>query len=150
MDFAGGVRSGPVFGASGPAAGSSVSADAIKVVPQDEIAAPLVAADAVKVVANDAEDVLYVHSDHLGAPQKMTNDTGAVVWDAAFTPFGQDASITGTAANDNRFPGQFFDDETTLHYNYRRDYDPALGRYLQSDPIGLRGGLNTYAVSVSI
>jgi RHS repeat-associated protein len=42
-----------------------------------------------------------------------------------------------------RYPGQYFDKETNLHFNYFRDYDPAIGRYTQSDPIGLRGGLNT-------
>ena len=75
----------------------------------------------------------------------MTDGSGQVAWDALFTPFGEEDSIAGSAANDNRFPGQRFDAETSLHYNYFRDYDPTIGRYVQSDPIGLAGGLNTYA-----
>jgi len=124
-------------------ADGKVVADAIKVVPL-EMDTHVVSADAVKFVANDAEDVLYVHADHLGAPQKMTDASRTVVWDAAFTPFGEEHSILGTETNDNRFPGQYFDGETGFHYNYQRDYDPTTGRYLQSDPIGLAGGLNTY------
>ncbi|MCZ8322218.1 MAG: RHS repeat-associated core domain-containing protein, partial [Novosphingobium sp.] len=44
-----------------------------------------------------------------------------------------------------RFPGQFYDVESNLHYNYFRDYDPRIGRYVQSDPIGLAGGVNSYS-----
>ena len=74
----------------------------------------------------------------------MTDSAKTLVWDAVYTPFGQVHSITGTATNNQRFPGQYADAETGFSYNYFRDYDPTTGRYVQSDPIGLRGGLNTY------
>jgi RHS repeat-associated protein len=74
----------------------------------------------------------------------MTDANQAIVWDAVYTPFGQVHSITGSATNNQRFPGQYADAETGYSYNYFRDYDPTTGRYVQSDPIGLRGGLNTY------
>ena len=102
--------------------------------------------------ANAAEsaDYHYVHNDHLGTPRKITNSTGQVVWQASYDPFSEatvnhDVDGDGTSYSFNvRFPGQYFDAETSLHYNYFRDYDPSTGRYLQSDPIGLGGGRNTY------
>ncbi len=70
-------------------------------------------------------------------------------WDQA-EPFGSnpaDENPSGLGAFDLplRLPGQYFDKETNLHYNYFRDYDPSIGRYEQSDPMGLQAGLNTYA-----
>ncbi len=101
-----------------------------------------------RFVSNDAEAPLYVHADHLGTPQKMTDQAGALAWDRVLKPFGETVSLTGAATNPQRFPGQLNDPETGFHYNYFRDYDPTTGRYLQSDPIGLAGGLNTYGYAV--
>ena len=103
-------------------------------------------ADAMRFVSAgvSAPGIHYVHADHLGSPQKMTDANQTIVWDAVYTPFGQVHSITGTATNNQRFPGQYADAETGYSYNYFRDYDPTTGRYVQSDPVGLDGGLNTY------
>jgi RHS repeat-associated protein len=92
----------------------------------------------------------YIHTDHLGTPRLVTDQNRTVVWSWISDPFGeaapnQDPDGDGTSfVLDLRFPGQYFDSETGRHYNYFRDYDPATGRYVQSDPIGLVGGLNTY------
>ena len=90
--------------------------------------------------------VYYFHTDQLGTPRVMTDDTGQVVWQSTMEPFGT-VTVTPSSTVDNplRFPGQYVDDETGLHYNYHRYYDPSTGRYLRSDPIGLNGGINTYA-----
>ena len=95
--------------------------------------------------------VTFLHSDHLGRPKFATNADGEVIWDEGITtPFG--IQITAMAAQTQAlmFPGQYQDLETTgagvtLSHNWHRTYDPMLGRYLQSDPIGLAGGLNRYA-----
>jgi len=84
----------------------------------------------------------YSHNDHLGTPQLMTNSAGTTVWQADYDPFGKATVTTATVENNLRFPGQYYDSETGNHYNYFRDYDPSTGRYVQSDPIGLRGGFN--------
>lgn len=90
-----------------------------------------------------APKMYFIHNDHLGAPVAVTDQSQDVVWRSEKTPFGED-DTPGIIGEDARFPGQIFDEETALHYNYFRDYDPSLGRYIQSDPIGLQGGLNTY------
>jgi RHS repeat-associated protein len=85
------------------------------------------------------------HVDHLGTPQSVTNTSGAVLWSQRQKAFGEmvvDAS--STMSNNLRFRGQYFDQETGKHYNYFRDYEPATGRYVQSDPVGLWAGPNTY------
>ncbi len=89
--------------------------------------------------------VYYVISDHLGTPQQVVDSTGTVVWKAAYQPFGKAQVITETITSNLRFPGQYFDAETGLHYNLHRYYDPATGRYISADPIGLQGGINLYA-----
>ena len=99
----------------------------------------------------DPSHTIYLHPDHLGSPRTGTDNTGTVVWTWAGEAFGSalpdedpDNDLTDTVVN-LRFPGQYFDDETGMHYNYFRDYDPAIGRYIESDPIGLIGGLNQFS-----
>ena len=84
----------------------------------------------------------YVHTDNLDTPQVLTDSQQKVVWTTQTYPFEQ---YSGSIAFNLRYPGQYFDDETGLHYNGHRYYDPNTGRYITSDPIGLAGGLNTYA-----
>jgi RHS repeat-associated protein len=95
--------------------------------------------------------VYYVHTDHLNTPRRITRPSdNAIVWRWDSEPFGtaaanQNPSGLGTFVYNLRFPGQYYDVETGLNYNAYRDYDPATGRYVQNDPIGLAGGINTYA-----
>jgi RHS repeat-associated protein len=93
--------------------------------------------------------IYYYHSDHLGTPQKMTDERGTVVWAAEYLPFGKANITVETVENILRFPGQYYDAETGLHYNYHRYYDPDLGRYLTPDPIGLDGGSNLFSYAQS-
>jgi len=91
--------------------------------------------------------VYYYITDHLGTPMKMTNESGAVVWSADYRPFGELAISNGTAANNFRFPGQYHDLETGLHYNYQRYYQAKAGRYVTPDPIGQVGGITLFLYS---
>ncbi|MBU2714348.1 RHS repeat domain-containing protein, partial [Zooshikella harenae] len=93
----------------------------------------------------------YIHADHLNTPRRATNTEGNIVWAWYSDAYGvgqveDNPDGDGQAVTLNlRFPGQYFDAESGLFYNYFRDYDPSTGRYIESDPIGLAGGLNTYA-----
>jgi RHS repeat-associated protein len=89
--------------------------------------------------------IYYYHTDHLGTPQALTDQDRRLVWRANYTPFGDTIISVDDVENPLRFPGQYFDAATGLYYNYFRHYDPSNGRYTQSDPIGLRGGTNTYS-----
>ncbi len=95
-------------------------------------------------------DIFHVHSDHLDSPRRVTRPSDKkVMWQWESEPFGnslpdQNPQGAGTFVYNLRFPGQVQDAETGLYYNYFRDYDPGTGRYIQSDPIGLDGGINTY------
>jgi RHS repeat-associated protein len=90
-------------------------------------------------------NLYFIHPDHLGTPQKATDASQAIAWDAVLRPFGQTEQQTFPSLTNLRLPGQYFDVETGLHQNWFRDYDPSMGRYVESDPIGLEGGNNTYA-----
>jgi RHS repeat-associated protein len=114
-----------------------------------------VIADAVKLVPTGGgttqEALRYLHTDHLGTPRLATDAAQQVLWRWDGNAFGdsapnQDPDGDGTLTTVNlRYPGQYFDGETGLHYNWNRYYDPKTGRYITSDPIGLAGGLNTYS-----
>jgi len=96
----------------------------------------------------DNKQVYYYQNDHLGTPYKIIDNTGFVVWGAQFDSFGQaHLDNNNLIVNNFRFPGQYYDEESGLHYNWHRYYDPALGRYISSDPIGLAGGANRYGYS---
>jgi RHS repeat-associated protein len=95
----------------------------------------------------------FIAPDHLNAPMALIGPTPqspatpTILWSFDPDPFGNGTprNPTGAVGFNLRFPGQFADGETGLNYNYFRDYDPTTGRYIESDPIGLGGGINTYA-----
>ena len=86
-------------------------------------------------------------SDHVGTPRELLDETGQLAWSNSPKAWGQQRLWTRQAANDDnvdcpiRFPGQYYDVESGLHYNRHRYYDPDVAQYLSPDPLGLGGGL---------
>jgi RHS repeat-associated protein len=112
-----------------------------------------VSADAVRILsAVVTTSINYIFTDHLNTPRVITRASDNQIvwrWDQS-DPFGvkppnENPSGLGVFTYNPRFPGQLYDAETGLYYNYHRNYDPKIGGYTQSDPIGLAGGINTYA-----
>jgi len=83
------------------------------------------------------EQVYYYHIDHLGTPVVMTDQNQNIVWQASYDPFGQATITTATITNNLRFPGMYSDSETGLYYNMNRYYYPAIGRYIEPDPLNI-------------
>lgn len=117
----------------------------------DNLGATTTSAVVPVAVTKNAPKMYDIHADHLNTPRVITDNAGTEVWRWDSAPFGEtlpneqpDANASSKFTFNQRFPGQYFDAESNLHYNYFRDYDPASGRYVQSDPIGLGGGINTY------
>ncbi len=90
-----------------------------------------------------SEGIIYLHTDHLLTNRLATDATREVIWRWEGEAFGN-TPASGSVSVNLRFPGQYYDAETNLHYNHFRYYDPELGRYITSDPIGIIGGMNTY------
>jgi RHS repeat-associated protein len=94
--------------------------------------------------------VIYLHTDHLNTPRLASSQSQQLLWSWNSDAFGVGApnqDVDGDGVQTDiplRFPGQIADAHSALYYNYFRDYDPETGRYVESDPIGLAGGLNTY------
>jgi len=101
---------------------------------------------------NEQAQVYYYHCDVIGTPQMLTDDAGEIVWEARYKAWGETVEVIARVSaatqaqvrNPIRFQGQQADDETGLHYNRYRYYDPASGRFVSKDPIGLAGGINAF------
>jgi RHS repeat-associated protein len=111
---------------------------------------PLATSNNFTVGTTTSSTLFYIHADHLNTPRLIANQSQQTVWRwDNDDPFGANMananpSGLGTFTFNLRLPGQYFDPETNYHYNYHRDYSPEIGRYVESDPIGIEGGVNTY------
>lgn len=93
--------------------------------------------------------VYYLHDDRLGTPQIVTDGSQNIVWGAVYQPFGAASILVGAITQNLRLPGQYFDTEVGLNHNGFRDYMPSLGRYSESDPLGIWPGPDEYSYALS-
>ena len=94
-----------------------------------------------------AREILYYHNDQIGIPREMTDEKGNIVWSGDYSGWGkltQEGRLKLDIHQPFRLQNQHYDEETGLHYNFFRYYDPEIGRFTQQDPIGLMGGGNLY------
>jgi len=102
-------------------------------------------ADDGKLVAMlEKSNIYYIHTDHLNAPLLVTDANKNIVWKTSYNPFGRATIEVEQIKLNLRAAGQYADEETGLYYNWNRYYNPELGRYITSDPLGLQAGVNTY------
>lgn len=105
--------------------------------------------------AGGAAQIYYFHCDESGLPRELSDGEGEIIWEARYKGWGRVAHESSKAAPGHadvltqavqplRYQGQYFDEETGLHYNRHRYYDPDTARYVVPDPVGLRGGANPY------
>ena len=94
----------------------------------------------------EGANLYYVHPDNLDRPVMMTNNkaTQTIAWQAKYDPFGNAVTVTSAITNNQRLPGQWFQIEDGLAYNWHRTYDPTIGRYTQADPLGFVDGPSVY------
>ncbi len=93
------------------------------------------------------ENIYRIYTDQIDTPRVITDENNIIIWRWDSKPFGESLTNDDNIAfrYNLRFPGQYYDKEVQTHYNFNRDYNPMIGSYIQSDPIGLSGGLNSYA-----
>ena len=97
--------------------------------------------------SDNAREILYYHNDQIGIPREMTDEEGNIVWSGDYSGWGkltQESRLKLDIHQPFRLQNQYYDEETGLHYNFFRYYDPEIGRFTQQDPIGLMGGGNLY------
>ena len=104
--------------------------------------------------AKDGKQYLaYFHNDQIGIPKEMTDIHGNLLWYGEYTAWGRlkkDERVYKNAHQPFRLQNQYFDEETGLHYNLMRYYEPEAGRFVNQDPIGLLGGANSYIYSQNV